>query len=91
MKSLFRLIFSPVLKPFESGHRDFNYHQSHRTILVVVGLLFLVIAGVSGLAAMGVSQMGAYIPVAIFFLAGSVCVIIGALGNERAVATIWGR
>jgi isoprenylcysteine carboxyl methyltransferase (ICMT) family protein YpbQ len=90
MKLFFRKLFSPILNFFESGQGEFAYRKSHRTILVVVGVLFLVLSCVSAIAALGTSQLGAFIPIVIFFIAGFVCLVVGSLGNERAVATIWG-
>ena len=90
MRLVFRKLFSPILKFFESGKGEFSYRKSHRTILVVVGGLFLVLSCISAIAALGTSQLGAFIPIVIFFLAGFVCVVVGALGNDQAVATIWG-
>lgn len=90
MKLVFRKLFSPILNYFESGQDEFNYQQSHRIILIVVGGLFLFLSSISAFMAVGASQFGAFIPIVIFFMAGFVCIVVGSLGNERAVATIWG-
>jgi isoprenylcysteine carboxyl methyltransferase (ICMT) family protein YpbQ len=91
MKFAFRKLFSPILNYFESGEGEFNYRKSHRTILIIVGGLFLFLSSLSALMAMDAAQFGAFIPIVIFFVAGFVCILVGSLGNDRAVATIWGR
>ena len=90
MKHSLRKIFAPLLNFFESGTGEFNYRKSHRTALIAVGALFWVISAVSGIAASEMAEVGAWIPVLVFFLGGMVCLVLGLLGNDRAVATIWG-
>jgi hypothetical protein len=90
MKLVFRKLFSPILNYFESGQDEFSYRKSHRIILIVVGGLFLFLSSISAFMAVGASQFGAFIPIVIFFIAGFVCIVVGSLGNDRAVATIWG-
>jgi hypothetical protein len=90
MKFAFRKLFSPILHYFESGEGEFNYRKSHRTILIIVGGLFLFLSSLSALMALDAAQFGAFIPIVIFFIAGFVCILVGSLGNDRAVATIWG-
>jgi hypothetical protein len=90
MKLVFRKLFSPILNYFESGGDEFSYRKSHRIILIVVGGLFLFLSSISAFMAVGASQFGAFIPIVIFFMAGFVCIVVGSLGNDRAVATIWG-
>lgn len=90
MKSLLRKIFSPILKRFELGTEAYNYKKSHRVILIVVGCLFQVLAFASLAATIATSPWGAIIPFSIFFLGGLLCIVIGAVGTDRAVAKIWG-
>ncbi len=90
MKLAFRKMFSLILNYFESSEGEFKYRKSHRTILVVVGGLFLVLSSISALAAVSESQFGTFIPIVVLFTVGFVCIVVGGLGNERAVATIWG-
>jgi len=90
MKTRLRKIFSPVLNFFETGNEAYIYKKSHRMALIVVGCLCLLLAFVSLAAALFTSPTGAIIPFSIFFLGGSLCLIIGALGTDRAVAKIWG-
>ncbi|HKK16169.1 MAG TPA: hypothetical protein VJ981_05645 [Gammaproteobacteria bacterium] len=91
MKIFFRKLFSPLLNIFEKGDGPYSYRASHRKILIVIGFLF------SGLAT------GVYVifpdegspaflfPVIVFLAVAAVCIIVGTLGNDRAVANIWGN
>ena len=89
MKKILRNLFSPLLKNFESGSSQYTYQKSHRVVLMVMGFLF------SGLAALVFyfsegQDLGYLIPVIVFGSLGGVSLIIGGLGNDRAVAKIWG-
>lgn len=84
MKSLLRSLFAPLLKPLESGTGEFVYQPSHRKILLTVGILFSVMASFSWYVA------GFQFYVAIFYLVSLVTLVVGTLGSDRAVATIWG-
>ena len=86
---MLRNLFLPILKPFESGNGEYAYQKSHRIVLVIMGFLF------SGLAALVFyfsegQDLGYLIPVIVFGSLGGVSLIIGGLGNDRAVAKIWG-
>lgn len=37
-----------------------------------------------------IDDKGVYIPIVVFFTAGFVCLIVGGLGTEGAIAKIWG-
>lgn len=91
MKSAFRKLFSPLLNHFEAGEGEYHYRKTNRTILKVVGILFLVLSAISFTASLAVGTLGAIIPVAVFLGGGLFCLIIGALGNDRAVARVWGN
>jgi len=91
MKTQLQKLFSPVLNLFEKGDGEYRYKSSHRTILIVVGALFLLLSLVSLTAAFYASQAGAWLPFIVFFVAGAVCEIVGFLGSDRAVAKIWGN
>lgn len=90
MKAFFRKIFLPLLSYFEAGDDDYNYKPSHRTILIVVGGLFMFLAGFGMTMGFVTAQLAAAFPALVFFIVASVCFIIGSLGNDRAVAKIWG-
>jgi hypothetical protein len=89
MKNTFRKLFAFVLNPFESGSEDYRYKPSHRSVLVGVGALFTGLASVVLYMAWG-KDVGYLLPVVIFGLAGLLSLIIGLLGNDRAVAKVWG-
>jgi len=91
MKISLRKVFLPLLKIFEAGEADYQYKSSHRKILLVVAGLFITLSIVSATAAIVSAQIAGLIPCAIFFIVGLVCGIIGLLGNDRAVAKIWGN
>lgn len=80
----------PILNIFESGEGEYIYKASHRKILLIVGVLFLILSTVSAVSAVSSSQMGGVIPFLIFFIIGLVCEVIGLLGSDRAVSKIWG-
>ncbi len=89
MKDILRSLFSPILKIFESGSDPFHYQTSHRTILLVMGLLFSGLASAVGFYAQG-QDPGYLLPVVIFGTVGLVSFVVGFLGTDRAVAKIWG-
>jgi len=90
MKTILRTLFYFALNPFESGTTRFDYKKSHRIILIIMGVLF------SGLASFVASKVATasliyYFPALIFGTIGFLGFVIGFLGNDRAVATIWGN
>ncbi len=91
MKQRLRQLFSFILRPLESGDVGPNYKDSHRTILNVVGVLFLFLATVSAIALAYTGKIGALIPVLVFLGIGSVSVIVGILGSDAAVSKMWGN
>ena len=89
MKDTLRNILRPILNIFESGDSAFEYKSSHRLILKVMGSLFFILSIFSLVAGIIASQIGALLPGVVFFLVGFVCMVVGFLGNDRAVAKIW--
>lgn len=89
MKALLRNIFSPVLNLFESGEEQYVYQASHRKILIVVALLFLILSSGSIYASIVAATWGGIVPISVFLLIGIVCGIVGFLGSDRAVAKMW--
>ena len=90
MKQQLRTLFSPLLKRFESGTEPFEYKPSQRKILIFVSIIF------SGLSALVVflsqgADPGYLFPAVVFGLIGFVGLVVGLLGNERAVSRIWGN
>ena len=89
MKNQLRKLFLPILKLFESGTGSFEYRPSHRIALIVMGSLFTGLAILVFFFAQGADP--AYmIPVLVFGLVGLMSLVIGVLGEDRAVAKIWG-
>ena len=90
MKQSLRSFFSPILSVFEKGNDSYAYKSLNRKILVFMGFAF------SGLMVLvlnfipegvGISFL---IPVFVFGLLALVTLVVGILGNERAVSKIWG-
>ena len=90
MKNLFRNIFSPLLNKFEAGDGAYAYKKSHRVILNIVGCLFMFLAVCIFTAGVSFAQIGAAFPGLIFLAVSITCLVVGTLGNDRAVAKIWG-
>lgn len=91
MKQTLRKLFSPILKPLESGPVGSNYKPSHRSILIVVGALFLILSTISTGALVYTGQLGALIPIVVFLGIGGLSLVVGALGTDAAVSRMWGN
>lgn len=91
MKNLLRKIFSPVLHPFERGDGPYVYKPLNRKVLIAASVMFLFLAVVVFLLIPDGADRGYLLPVGIFSLVALVGLIVGLLGNERAVAKIWGN
>ncbi len=89
MKNLFRRLFSFVLTPLESGTEPYQYKASHRSILVVMSIMF---CGLGGLVfyAMPDLASGYWLPVIVFGGAGITGLVVASLGSDRTVAKLWG-
>nr|WP_284048067.1 hypothetical protein [Marinobacter sp. ATCH36] len=85
-----RKVFWPILFFFEKGSHAEGYRPSHRKILLVVGLLFLVLSGVSLFFSIFAQTLSALLPIVLFFVISLVCFVVGLLGSDSAVARIWG-
>ncbi len=93
MKTLLRSLFSFVLTPLEKGEEEFHHNPLGRKILIVIGVLF------SGLGSgvifiyftLALEDIAYLIPSLVFLTVGVLCLVIGSLGNDRAVAKIWGN
>lgn len=91
MKQALRKLFSPILNPLEAGEPSPHYRASHRTVLNVVGLLFLVLASVSLGALVYTGEPGALIPILVFSAIGGLSLVVGMLGTDAAVSRLWGK
>lgn len=90
MVFVLRKLFSPLLNLFERGDELFHHRPMNRKILFVLSVLF------NGLATaiLIISPRGNWgfvFPVVVFYSVGMVGFIIATLGNDRAVAKIWGK
>jgi len=92
MKALLRKIFAPILNVFESGTDPYAYKPLNRKVLIVLGVLFSVldVAVVAISKRGGVAPSDYLIPVVVFGVVALVALVVGCLGNERAVSKIWG-
>ena len=91
MKQPLRRLFLPILRPLESGEVGPNYRASHRSILKVVGALFLFLSIISLAALIYTGQLGALVPVVVFLGIGGISLIVGFLGSDVAVSKMWGN
>ncbi|MEL0637322.1 MULTISPECIES: hypothetical protein [Marinomonas] len=89
MKALLKKLCSPLLVSFEKGEGEYVYKDSHRKILIIMGLLFLAISLASLFLAIKFTEAGGIIPIVVFLGVGLVCEIVGFLGSDRAVSKIW--
>ena len=89
MKQALRKVFSPILNPLESGNDPVAYKPSHRKILLVVSLLFGGLSGLIVVISRG-ADPGYLFPAVVFGLISLTGLIVALLGNDRAVAKIWG-
>ncbi len=89
VKQKLRILFSPILKVFESGTELFSYKASYRTILIAMGGIFSGLAVLVFFIAQG-EDLGYLLPVLVFGCIGFISLLVGLLGTDRAVAKIWG-
>ena len=81
----------PLLNALDSGDEPYAYKKSNRTILLVVGGLFLFLFCLVVAAGFAFAMWGAAIPGLVFFLMGSTCLVVGLYGSDRAVSKLWGN
>ena len=91
MKKRFRTLFSPILNIFESGDEPYVYKPLNRKILIVIGMLFLFLMSAVAYLSFDKGEPGYLIPVIVFFAISFVTLVVGLLGNDRAVSKIWGN
>lgn len=91
MKQVLRNIFSPILNIFERGDEEYSIKPHSRKILLVISILFGCLASVVIYLLPENAESGYYLPVIIFGVIAIVGFIVGLLGNDRAVAKIWGN
>jgi drug/metabolite transporter (DMT)-like permease len=89
MKQTLRKLFAFILNIFESGDGAFVYKKSHRYILLFIGFMFTGMATAVVYVAKDV-DLSYLFSALIFATIGLTSFLVGLLGNERAVAKIWG-
>ena len=89
IKQSLRTLLSPLLNILESGTEPYSYKPSHRIILIAMGSLFCGLAIAVYIFSQG-ADLGYLLPVIIFGTVGSVSLLIGFIGTDRAVAKMWG-
>lgn len=91
MKAFFTRLFGFVLVYFEKSDGPYSYKPSSRNILLIVGLLFSALSAGSLFFSVQKGDASAFLPIIVFFAVGAVCLIVGILGSDRAVASLWGN
>ncbi len=91
MKAFLRKICSPVLNIFEKDNGPYVYKSMSRKILIAMGLMFAGIAAIVITYIINNAAYGYFLPAVVFSGVALVSLIVGLLGNERAVAKIWGN
>lgn len=89
MKKILRSLFSPLLAPLESGDGPYQYKFSHRAILLFISSVFVGL-GASVLYVAPGEDWGFLFPVLVFGGLGVAGLIVVLLGEDRAVAKIFG-
>lgn len=89
MKHFFRQLAQPILKPLENAQGVFTYRSSHRTMLWIMGVLFLFLAAVTAYFSLQIEQWAGLLPVILFAGIGKVCLIVAWVGSNKAVANLW--
>ena len=88
MKALLRPIFAPLLDRLESGDEPYIYKPSHRIALNVIGFFFAILGTLNLVLSQG--ALDNLLPVLVFYGGALITLAVGILGNDRAVAKIWG-
>ena len=91
IKNTLRTLCKPILQRFETGDDPYVYKPMSRKILIVMGLLFGGMAAIAIIYILRNDAYGYFLPGLVFSLVSLVCLMVGFLGNERAVAKIWGN
>ena len=90
MKSILIKLFWPILGRFEKGDGPYSYKASSRNILLIVGVLFGSLSGGTLFFSIQKGEYSAFLPIIVFFGVALVCLVVGGLGSDRAVAALWG-
>lgn len=90
MKNSLRRLFSPILNYFEKGDEPYSYKPLNRKILIFMSTVFLSLAGLVAYLSRDNSDLGYILPVVVFAIMAVIGLVVGLLGNDRAVTKIWG-
>ena len=90
MKNILRTLFSPILNIFEKGDEPYNYKPLNRKILIFMSSVFLSLAILVAYLSRDNSDLGYLIPVVVFSVLALIGLVVGLLGNDRAVTKLWG-
>lgn len=92
MSDFLRQVFSFILLPLEKGDEPIQVKSLNRKVLIAMGCLFVLLGSGSFIAFLvfELPDMTYIFPAVVFFIVGILCLIVGCLGNDRAVAKIWG-
>lgn len=91
MKQALRALFAPLLTRLESGDKPYNHKPINRKLLIVLGILFSGLSAGVVVVGMNAGNAGFVLPALVFGTVGVVALVVGGLGNDRAVARIWGN
>mgnify|MGYP005854716219 CR=1 FL=1 len=89
MKKTLLKIFSPILNSLENSEGHYEYSPSHRIVLKVMGLLFILLGGVGLYFSILANQLAGLFPVMLFTIIGLICLAVAYLGSDKAVAKLW--
>ncbi|MDG4812491.1 hypothetical protein P8629_05675 [Hydrogenovibrio sp. 3SP14C1] len=89
MKKTLTKFAAPILNIFDKGEEPENYTPSHRKILLIMGVLFFILSGVSTYFGFRTDVMAALFPAILFGGIGFVSLVVALLGSNRAVTNIW--
>ena len=91
MKKRLEAIVAPLLKGLEGDTEAYRYQPMHRKILIVVGALFVTLTLVSAYFSLAYGLPAGLLSTAVFLGAAGLCLLVGLLGSDRAVAGLWGN
>lgn len=91
LKQIIRKVFQPLIEKIEGSTAPYRYQRSDRVILGAVGLLFTLLGAGATAVALIFGQLGGLLPGMVFLGLGLVCAVVAYVGEDRAVARLWGK
>jgi membrane protein required for beta-lactamase induction len=89
MKKQLQQLAAPILNPLENSEGDYQYSPSHRKVLKIMGFLFIMLGGVGLYFSLLANILAGLFPVILFTGIGLLCLVVGYLGSDKAVAKLW--